>query len=118
MKKKILVYDNQLGYYDLLKRTIKNGFEFSLFDENYHFLNSEDIVIFFLYDELELLDLVKLYREDVPFIVGCSKTHQHCLSGKENIYTINLGQTKDEIIKSLYEIFNIIQQTAEKEEAL
>ena len=108
MKKEVLVYDNQLGYYNLLKDTFKGDYKFSLFKEGQgEQPEKKDMVVFFLHDEIELIDVAKLYTEDVPFVVGCSKI-RHCLQEMKNIYTVSLIQTKDEIIKSLLEVFETV----------
>lgn len=119
MKKKILVYDNQLGYYNLLKDNFKKGYTFSLFNEDYSVYNkNEDAIVFFLDDDIELIDLIKLYRDDIPFIVGCSHADAHCLNGKENIYNVSLMQTKDKLIKQLGKILNNVSYNDLKEKAL
>ena len=119
MKKKILVYDNQLGYYNLLKDSFKKGYTFLLYGKEYNvYSKNEDAIVFFLDDNIELLDLIKLYREDIPFIIGCSHTDAHCLNDKENIYNVSLMQTKDSIIMQLSKLLENITNNNLKEEAL
>jgi len=119
MKKRILVYDNQLGYYNLLKESFKKGYTFILFSNDYSvYGKNEDAIIFFLDDDIELIDLIKLYRDDIPFIIGCSHADAHCLTGKENIYNVGLMQTKDKIIKQLGKILDNVSNNNLKEEAL
>lgn len=118
MKKKVLVYDNQLGYYDLLNDAVRNGFDFLLFDKNIYKEVRYDAVVFFLHDDIELLDMVKLYDPSVPFVLGTCKKSGRCFKDKETVFTIDVSETKDEIVRNLQTAFTEISQMNVKEEAL
>jgi hypothetical protein len=118
MMMKVLVYDNQVGYFSLLTDTLSEGYDFLLYNKRANYDDRYDAVIFFLHDDLELLDMVKLYNPEIPFILGATKKGSHYLQGKEMLFTIDISQTKDEIEKNLQTIFNKIGQLNEKEEAL
>ena len=107
MKKKVMVYDNQVGYYNLLNDTVKNGYEFLLFTNGNNYEDGYDAVVFFLHDEIELIDLVKLYRPETPFVLGSSKRSSY-MASRGNVFTVDLGQTKDGIEKNLIEVFETI----------
>lgn len=107
MKKEVLVYDNQTGYYDMLKSKLKEGFEFILFTRGMKRMASEfDAVLFFLHEEMELMDLMTMYRNKVPLILGLSKSYDAAGDMGENVYPLNLQQTQKGIIESLKAIFN------------
>jgi len=115
MKKTILVYDNQLGYFNLLKDNFKHDYKLVLFNEDYKLYNiGEDATVFFLYDDIEVIDLIKIYQPEVPLIIGCSYAGAHCLSGKKNIYDLSLMQTKDEIVRQLGDLLHTITDIKEK----
>jgi len=116
MKKKVLVYDNQLGYYDLVNDTVKNGYDFFLYKKEHE--EQYDAVVFFLHDDLELLDMVKLYDPEIPFILGTSKKSTSYLKGKDTVFIIDISLTRDEIVQNLVSAFNKVGHLNEKEEAL
>jgi hypothetical protein len=118
MKKKVLVYDNQLGYYELLNDTVRSGYDFLLYDKSKGHKDGYDAVAFFLHDELELLDMVNLYVPEIPFVLGATKKGNSYLRGREAVFIVDISQTKDEIVENLQAIFNEISQPNEKEEAL
>ena len=101
---KILIYDNQLAYYELMKSNFQSGYEFSLYEsESDKSIDIEyDMLMFFLYDELELLGFMKLYREDIPVVLGLSgmnKINDRRVEG--NIYYLHLDKFKEEIIEDV-----------------
>lgn len=118
MKKKVLVYDNQLGYHSLLKDTVKQGYDFLLFDKKENHNEHYDAVVFFLHDDLELIDMVRLYDPEIPFILGTSKKNVDFLEDNGIVYTIDISRTKDKIEKKLQAVFKEITRLSEKEEAL
>lgn len=103
MKKRVLVYDNQKGYYDLLKDTLRAGYDFRLFNNGNDVKDEYDAVVFFLHDEIEFMDMVKLYNPEKPFVLGSSARRNEHLDKKVNMVTIDLSQTKERIEKRLAE---------------
>ena len=120
MKKKVLVYDNQLGYYELLKDAVSNSYDFLLFSKRLNHKEKYDAVAFFLHDDLELLDIANVYEPAVPFILGTSKRGNGYIKSNDtnSVFTVDISQTKDEIVNNLQIIFSEISQLSEKEEAL
>ena len=109
MKKKVLVYDNQLGYYELLNETLKSGsYDFRLFNNGYDYTDGYDAVVFFLHDEIEFLDLVKLYNPKMPFVLGSSKKSNNGVIDNANMFTVDLNLTKDGIEQEFKEVFDVI----------
>lgn len=115
----ILVYDNQQGYYDLLRAEI-SGFVFTLYKSgNKNNVSKYDVVIFFLSDELELIDLAKLYDGNVPFILASTKIKEDVLIEKENLYGADLILTKDALVLQLTHLLKGIEARINlKEKAL
>ncbi len=118
MKKRVLVYDNQLGYYELMTQVVDYGYDFFLFNKKISIKDAYDAVVFFLHDDLELLDMVKLYDPQIPFILGTSKKTNAYLHEGEAVFILDISNTKDDIERNLQAIFNDIGQLNEKEEAL
>ncbi|TRW25382.1 hypothetical protein FMM05_08755 [Flavobacterium zepuense] len=116
----VLVYDNQLGYYNLLNEEIINTFSFTLYDENkYNESYKYDVVVFFLSDEIELIDLLRLYEKSTPFIFASDKLKGTLLPIRENCYWVDLNYTRDVLLKELEAILkNIAKQINENEKAL
>jgi hypothetical protein len=101
VNKKILVYDNQSAYFELLKTTFLDNFEFTLtgFDVVENAESEYDMILFFVYDEIEFLDFVKCFTEDVPFGLGLSGKNmplESLVSG--NIQYLNLDKLKNELM--------------------
>ena len=104
MGAKILIYDNQSAYFELLKANFSNEYEFILFNSN----NPEsvdlecDMIFFFVYDEVELLDFVKLYREDIPVAIALSDIATSVnFKIQGNIHYLNLNKFKNEILTDI-----------------
>jgi len=95
----------------MLNDALKSGsYDFQLFNngneqENY------DAVVFFLHDEIEFIDLVKLYRPQTPFVLGSAKINSKVPGEKTNMFTIDLNQTKDGIEKKFIEVFKQLHRT-------
>jgi hypothetical protein len=116
METKVLVYDNEVGYYHLLKDVISDGFEFTLYNNSDN--NSRyDVVVFFMHDEIEVMDMVKLYRRDIPFVLGADNGHTY-IQHRDNAHIINTALSRDEIIETFIQLFKEIDANNVKEEAL
>jgi len=106
---KILIYDSQFAYYELIKSNFSEKNEFILYNpENSELFDKEyDMLMFFLYDELELLSFMKLYKDSVPVLLGLSqmnKVNDSKLEG--NIYYLHLDKLKNEIINDVQNILD------------
>jgi len=116
MKMKVLVYDNELGYYQMLKDNIVTGFDFVLY-RNGQTSKGFDVVVFFLNNQIEAIDMLKLYNEDIPFVLGIINGHNN-IQHRDNAYIINIAQTYDEIEASMRNLFNELELIYENEKAL
>lgn len=101
---KILVYDNQLAYFELLKTYFTGGHQFVLINSNtIERAGLEyDMVLFFVYDEIELLDLAKIHSEEVPYVLGLSGKNMpvgHIAQG--NIQYLNVDKLKNELLADI-----------------
>lgn len=104
MKRKILVYDNQSAYFQLLSEIFIDRYEFIQITSGSVLSVDLDcfMVCFFVYDEIELLDFIKLYTKDVPFIVGISNNDAaKNFMNHGNIQFLNLLKLRDELIEDI-----------------
>lgn len=100
----VLVYDNQMAYYELLRTNFSGSHKIMY----YSLLISKssdyvcDVMIFFLHDELEMLDFVKLYNKDIPVILGIGGAAKfEGVSAEGNIYYLHLDKLKEEILEDV-----------------
>lgn len=104
MNKKILIYDNQSAYFELLKASSLDDFQFTLtgFDDVENAGSEYDMILFFVYDEIELLDFAKYYTEDVLFVLGLSGKNMPAGSMVAgNIQYLNLDKLKNELMADI-----------------
>lgn len=110
--KEVLVYDSQLGYYEMLRSRLKEGFNFVLFTRGMTKIAEEfDAVLFFLHEDIELIDLSALFHAKVPLIIGLSKNAEND-ARQENVYTLNLQQTKKSLINSVRLLLKKLREVA------
>lgn len=110
---KILIYDSQFAYYELIKTSFSEKNEIFLFtqgeDESVDI--EYDMLMFFLHDELELLSFMKLYKEDIPVLLGLSQMNIINDSRLEgNIYYLHLNKLKNEIIDDVQNVLDNVYQ--------
>ena len=98
----VLVYDNQRAYYQLLVTHLSGEYNFVLYSSlidvaaNFRW----NAMIFFLYDEMELPDFVKLYNKDVPVVFGIDReAKKDTIVIEGNIYYLHLNKLKEDIIE-------------------
>ncbi|WP_017497152.1 hypothetical protein [Flavobacterium sp. WG21] len=73
-KKKGLVFDSQRYFGKFLKYEFKNNFEFDSYKNTRNFDDSVEgynVVVFMIYSDNELVDMMQLYRRGVPLILCC-----------------------------------------------
>lgn len=100
----ILVYDNQQAYFELLKSNFSQTHQFNLFNSGQieSAVSEYDMLFFFIYDELELLDFIKLYRNDIPVVLGhWALNHVEVFEEQGNIHYLHLNKLKGEIISDV-----------------
>lgn len=101
---KILVYDNQQAYYELLKANFNQEYDFVLFGSGgFKEVDSECcMVLFFVNDEIELLDFARLYVEEIPFVLALSgKDKPIGFTMNGNIQYLNLDKLKNELLSDV-----------------
>lgn len=72
-KKKGLVYDSQKCFSRFLKYEFRDEFTFDVYKNFKKFddgLEEYSIILFVVYSELELVDLLRIYKRGVPLIVS------------------------------------------------
>jgi hypothetical protein len=110
MRKKVLVYDNEVGYFNLLVKSLTDGFEF-IFYTGQQVVDSFDIVAFFMHDNIEALDIARLYDAGKPFILAADNSHAG-IKHENNMYVINTALPREDILKMLRKIFKELAQPA------
>ncbi len=113
---KIWIYDNQFGYFDLLKNNTPADYQLKHFNVNNcnqeDTANRADSLVFFLNDELELLDYLKLQRPGMKTIL-CSPLESGAILQKDGDFIhIDVNLNKDDLINSILEL--ITSETSEK----
>jgi hypothetical protein len=116
MNIKVLVYDNELGYYQMLRESIKDGVDFILHSIKSN-LKEYDAIVFFLSSAIEAIDLAKLHRDDMPFVLAANNGHNF-VQYRDNTCIVNLAQTRDEIIYEFKILFSELLKLRKTEKAL
>jgi hypothetical protein len=109
----ILVYDNQLAYFEILKASFSKGYKFIPASLNHteNTVGEIDMILFFVYDEIELIDFVKVYREDIPIVLGLSGVERdQDFPANGNIHYLNLNNLKDEIIEDVSRMIKTVKK--------
>ncbi len=109
MKKKVLVYDTEMGYYNLLKEKIKEGFEFIAYAGQAG-TKGFDAIAFFLHDKIEALDIARLYDNSKPFILAADNLKEG-MKHDRNMYVINISLPLTDILNMLRDIFKDLGKT-------
>ncbi|MFP9100696.1 hypothetical protein ACLI09_16725 [Flavobacterium sp. RHBU_24] len=108
MKMKVLVYDNQIGYYKMLVDSLGKDISFILYDTLLPEVKF-DVVTFFMGDELEAHDMAKLSNMSLPFILATSKRGLDTPADTKGIYHIDLKRTKDVLLHKITEILALLE---------
>ncbi|MES2487555.1 MAG: hypothetical protein V4581_16615 [Bacteroidota bacterium] len=116
MKIKVLVYDSEIGYYLLLKNNILKGFEFVLYTKAEDSMGY-DAVAFFLNNKIEAIDMLRLYDESKPFVLGANNGHSY-VQHRDNAYIINIALPHNKIVACFKTLFNELLLLCKKEKAL
>ncbi|MFL9845310.1 hypothetical protein [Flavobacterium rhizosphaerae] len=100
MKKKILVYDRQFGYYKLIKE-LKKEYDFSLSGTDIAH-NGYEGMVFIMSDALEMPAFVQLFREDIPILLGIrGRGNNNGMLQNDNVVYLDLEDTKYGMVKKL-----------------
>ena len=69
------------------------------------------MLMFFLYDEIELLEFMKLYNEDTSVVLGLQNMENlDEMKIEGNIYFLHLDKLKAEIIEEINSLFKKIKR--------
>lgn len=111
-KKKGLVYDSQKCFSRFLKYEFKEDFLFDVYKNFKNFDNKiEDyaVMLFVIYTDNELLDLMRIYRRGVPLIVSTlNEDIQKKLENIDDILLFDPSKIKSEMRVELKFYFNLV----------
>ncbi|MFW0735638.1 hypothetical protein [Flavobacterium sp. T12S277] len=100
-KKKGLVFDSQRYFARFLKYEFRDDFVFDSYKDITHFDNSlegYDVVIFMLYSDNEITDLMRLHKRGVPIIASyLDQTMKSKLKRMKGIYLFDCTKVKAEM---------------------
>ncbi len=105
---KIWIYDNQLGYFDLLKNNMPPDYQLQHFNVNNCSIEDSkgkaDSLVFFLNDELELLDYMKLQHPGMKTIL-CSPLESGAILQRDGDFIhIDVNLNKDDLVSSIFRL--------------
>lgn len=105
---KIWIYDNQFGYFDLLKNNTPPDCQLQYFNvdncNEQDSKNRADSLVFFLNDELELLDYMKLQRPGMKTIL-CSPLESGAILQRDGDFIhIDVNLNKDDLVNSIFRL--------------
>ena len=110
--KKKVVYDSQHYFSRFLKYEFRKTLEFDTFKNFNHLekaLNNYSTILFVIYIEEELIDLMKIYKKGIPLIV-CTFNKQLLLKLKniDEILLLDTSKVKSEVITELKSYLNLV----------
>lgn len=104
-KKKVLVYDSQHCFSRFLKYEFKKDFAFDVYKNFKKFDNTIEhyaIMLFVIHSEIELYDLLRIYKRGVPLIVCTFHTEIKAkLEMIDDILLLDLSKVKTEMRSEL-----------------
>ncbi|KAF2510284.1 hypothetical protein E0W72_07310 [Flavobacterium arcticum] len=115
---KIWIYDNQLGYFDLLKNNTPQNCQLQHFNVNNcseeDSKDGADSLVFFLNDELELLDYMKLQRPGMKTIL-CSPLESGAILQRDGDFIhIDVNLNKNDLVNSILKLITPINLASEE----
>ncbi|MFQ6601719.1 hypothetical protein [Flavobacterium sp. C3NV] len=112
MIKKGLVYDSQKGFSRFLKYEFKEDYTFDVYKNFKKFddvIKDYYVIIFVVYSDNELLDLMRIYKKGVPLIVSTvNKEIKSKLEKIEDLLIFDPTKVKSEMRLQLKFYFNMI----------
>lgn len=113
-KKKGLVFDSQSYFGRFLKYEFKHDFVFDSYKSIGHFddsLEGYSLIVFMIYNENEIIDMMRLYKRDVPLIVSClNKELKLKLEKITDVVLFDCAKVKAEMRLELEHCINLIAQ--------
>lgn len=117
METRVLVYDSQQGYYNLVRDTLQSKFTFYNYTGKMGAVPDFDVLLFFLHEEIELIDYMKLLRQDLKTIFCYDATagavHKD-YTEEGNVTYVNLHLHKNILIKCINDALKKAQQKTHK----
>ncbi|TRX37602.1 hypothetical protein [Flavobacterium restrictum] len=110
-KRKGLVCDNQKYFSRFLNYEFKDDFSFDVYRDFEHLdhndLNDYSVIIFVVYLEEELFDLMKVYKKEIPLIVCTfNKKILGQLQQVEDIFLVDSSKLRSQLITDMKYCFN------------
>lgn len=109
-KRKGLVFDNQSYFSKLLKKNFQRHISFDTY-RNFkyfnHALNNYSVILFVIYSEDQIFDLMKVYDKGVPLII-CTFNKERLIKLKriDNVMLLDASKILPEIVTNLRTYFN------------
>jgi hypothetical protein len=101
----IYVYDNQKGYCSALQEAAPEGLNFVCTGMgNLPYAETGGLVVFFLSDEIEFMDFIKLYSPDVNFILCGNGSVGSGISLLPNVKHANINLMREELVATILRI--------------
>ena len=112
--KKIVLYDSEKHFYRFLKYELSNTFEFDFFSDFKFFenaINNYSTIIFVVYSEKEIINLMSIFKKSIPIIV-CTSSDKLLLKMKDfdKIILVNTSEIKSEIIAKMRLNLNVLKK--------
>jgi hypothetical protein len=102
--KKVLVYDGQRYFSRYLRYEYGDEFDFNVFINFKEFdgiVSGYSFMVFVIYSERELLDLMRIYKQDVKLIIcTLNKDILQKLKKIEDILIFDMSEVKSEMVKN------------------
>ncbi len=113
--KKIVLYDSRNHFYRSLKYEFRNTFEFDFFRDFSCFenvINDYSTILFVVYSEEEIINLMSIYKKGIPIIV-CTSRNDFLLKLKniDEIFLLNTSEIKLEVIAKIRLNLNSINKS-------
>ncbi|GGB76914.1 hypothetical protein GCM10007424_16210 [Flavobacterium suaedae] len=115
----VWVYDNQLGYYNALKTKERENLCFMHVsmnqEEKKRSIKEDDFLVFFLSDDIELMDFIKLCKTNVTSVF-CSpyKTEVQEKVESPHIYYIDINLNMDALMEAILSVLEKEQNYNQK----
>lgn len=111
-KKKGLVFDSRRYFARFLKYEFKDDFVFDSYKDFGHFDNrieGYNVVVFMIYSDNEIIDMMRLYKRGVPLIVSSlSKEMKVKLEKINDVVLFDCTKIKSEMRQELEFCINLI----------
>ncbi|GIQ59502.1 hypothetical protein Flavo103_26380 [Flavobacterium collinsii] len=111
-KKKGLVFDSQSYFGRFLKYEFKHDFVFDSYKSIEHFddsLEGYNVIVFMIYNDDEMIDMIQLYRRGVPLILCSLDTEmKQKLEKIKDVVHFDCAKVKSEMRLELLHYINLI----------